>query len=98
MSPGALSDNHDVFVLFFQQLIIIAGVTDVWSAIRNTTVSRIISFMEYFSLEQIEDVFVAFAKVNCQIFSDFNSTKISSQFYISLPLNTIMLQSCTSFD
>lgn len=55
------------------QSIIIAGVSDVWSAIRNNTVSRITTFIEFLPLAHFEDIFLKFAAVSALIIKSKNN-------------------------
>jgi len=61
----AISDDSVITGAIFHliKLVIVSGVTDVWSAIRNATVSRITAFIECFTLEQLEDIFGTFSKI-----------------------------------
>ncbi|CAH1780021.1 unnamed protein product [Owenia fusiformis] len=45
--------------------LILIGVTDIWSAIRNATISRLGPIVEYFSLLQLEEFFTDLVKI-CQ--------------------------------
>ena len=53
--------NSKVFPLVKD--IIIAGTTDIWSAIRNTCVAKLSRFLELFTLPQLEDFYGSLVKV-----------------------------------
>lgn len=53
--------NSKVFPLVMD--IIIAGITDIWSAIRNTCVAKLSKLLELFTLPQLEDFYGSLVKV-----------------------------------
>ncbi|XP_020619651.1 uncharacterized protein LOC110057405, partial [Orbicella faveolata] len=53
--------NSKVFPLVMD--IIIAGITDIWSAIRNTCVAKLSKFLELFTLPQLEDFYGSLVKM-----------------------------------
>ena len=53
--------NSNVFPLVKD--VIIAGITDIWSAIRNTCVAKLSKFLELFTLPQVEEFYGSLVKV-----------------------------------
>lgn len=53
--------NSKVFPLVKD--IIIAGIADIWSAIRNTCVAKLSRFLELFTLPQLEDFYGTLVQV-----------------------------------
>ena len=55
--------------------VILAGITDIWSAIRNTCVAKLSKFLEVFMLSQVEEFYRSLVKV---VFSFFSLKKSHS--------------------
>ena len=53
--------NNNVFPLVTD--VIMAGITDIWSAIRNTCVAKLSKFLEIFTLPQVEEFYTSLVKV-----------------------------------
>jgi len=58
-SESGISNN--VFPLVKD--VVVAGITDIWSAIRNTCVAKLSKFLEIFTLPQVEDFYTSLVKV-----------------------------------
>ena len=43
--------------------VIMAGITDIWSAIRNTCVAKLSKFLDIFTLPQVEEFYTSLVKV-----------------------------------
>ena len=43
--------------------LIVCGIIDVWSAIRNTCVAKLSKFLEVFTLQQVEEFYSSLVKV-----------------------------------
>ena len=43
--------------------VVMAGITDIWSAIRNTCVAKLSKFLEIFTLYQVEEFYNGLVKV-----------------------------------
>ena len=43
--------------------VILAGLTDIWSAIRNTCVAKLSKFLDIFTLSQVEEFYTSLVKV-----------------------------------
>eukprot|EP00795_Rhopilema_esculentum_P001652 gene1652-16119_t len=74
--------------------IIIAGVTDVWSAIRNNTVTRMMALLESLSVDHLQDTFFAFT----EICDDTNSTWQAKEGAIMAIANVIQCFKLTIAD
>ena len=53
--------NSTVFPLVKD--VVMAGITDIWSAIRNTCVAKLSKFLEIFTLSQVEEFYNSLIKV-----------------------------------
>ena len=43
--------------------VVMAGITDIWSAIRNTCVAKLSKFLDIFTLPQVEEFYTSLVKV-----------------------------------
>ena len=57
--------NNNVFPLVKD--VIIAGITDIWSAIRNTCVAKLSKFLELLTLSQVEEFYESLVKVHVHV-------------------------------
>jgi hypothetical protein len=64
ISQKAVFDVPFVYV----KAIILLGLTDVWSAIRNATVARLSRVVQHFTMANVNDFFSALASVSSFIF------------------------------
>ena len=75
-------DIHVCNCISLLQDVIILGLTDIWSAIRNACVSRLSHVIEHFSLLQLQSFFNALVKVdtNMCLFSNDNLPCLHNMF------------------
>ena len=69
--------NSTVFPLVKD--VVMAGITDIWSAIRNTCVAKLSKFLEIFTLSQVEELYNSLIKV---LLSSKGSLYLNSVIYL----------------
>ena len=85
--------NSNVFPLVKD--VIIAGIIDIWSAIRNTCVAKLSKFLELFTLPQVEEFYQSLVKVHEHdvVASTYTVIAVYGNEYVhNIPIDAFVLQ------